>query len=149
MRFGREPNSTQAREIIACLQQGRLFYEAAESSPLEIKPLQQYYGMIGFAKALITAKSLQSLATMKKSHGVRDISKENSQIANLTIHLDRDGTFQEFNDVVAPLTRLVYVDNTNKSCVIKTPSTGSTDLVWSSRCAKFLVACLVSTLFIA
>src|SRR5437764_2447993 len=128
MRYGREISSTRAREIIVCLQQGRLLYEAAETSPLEIRPLQQFYGMIGFARALVTAKSLQSLATMKKSHGVRDISKDNALVADLTVHIDRDGTFQEFNDVVAPLTRLRYVDNTNKSCVINIPSTGSKDL---------------------
>jgi len=128
MRFGREPSSTRAREIIACLQQGRLFYEAAETSPLEIKPLQQFYGMVGFAKALVTAKSLQSLATLKQSHGVRDVSENNARIVDLTVHIDRDGTFQEFNDVVAPLTRLAYVDNSNKSCVVNTPSTTSQDL---------------------
>jgi hypothetical protein len=128
MRFGREPSTTRAREIIACLQQGRLFYEAAETSPLEIKPLQQFYGMIGFAKALVTAKSLQSLATLKKSHGVRDVSKENARIADLTVHIDRDGTFQEFNDVVAPLTRLRYVNNAYKSSLVNIPSTSSQDL---------------------
>jgi YaaC-like protein len=85
--------------------------------------------MIGFAKALVTAKSLRSLATMKKSHGVRDISKENARIADLNVHIDRDGTFQEFNDLVAPLTRLRYVDNANKGCVINIPSNGSKDLV--------------------
>ena len=60
MSFGREPSTALAREISACLQQGRLLYEAAGSLPLEIRPLQQFYGMVGFAKALITAKSLRS-----------------------------------------------------------------------------------------
>ena len=59
-RFGREPSTTLAREIIACLLQGRLFYEAAVSSPLEIRPLQQFYGMIGFSKALIVSSQLKS-----------------------------------------------------------------------------------------
>ena len=128
MRFGREPSSSIAREISACLQQGRLFYEAAESSPLEIKPLQQFYGMVGFAKALVTAKSLQSLSTLKHSHGIRDVSAGNSQISDLRLHIDSAGTFQEFNDVVAPLTRLCYVDNSTKSCTINLPSSSSADL---------------------
>src|SRR6266403_1619308 len=80
MRFGREPSSSNAREISACLQQGRLFYEAAESSPLEIRPLQQFYGMVGFAKAFVLAQSLQFLSTLKRSHGIRDVSEGNSRI---------------------------------------------------------------------
>jgi len=102
MRFGREPSSSRAREISACLQQGRFFYQAAESSPLEIRPLQQFYGMIGFAKASVTAKSLDSLSTLKPSHGLRDISAVNSRIADLSVQIEREGTFQKFNDVVAP-----------------------------------------------
>jgi len=47
-RFGREPSTSVAREIAACLQQGRLFYEAAAASPLEIRPLQLFlwYGRV-------------------------------------------------------------------------------------------------------
>jgi hypothetical protein len=37
---GREPSAAIARDITACLQQGRLFYEAAADAPLEIRPLQ-------------------------------------------------------------------------------------------------------------
>ena len=49
-RFGREPSTSVAREIAVCLQQGRLFYEAAAASPLEIKPLQMFYGMVAFLR---------------------------------------------------------------------------------------------------
>jgi hypothetical protein len=128
MRFGREPSSSRAREISACLQQGRLFYQAAESSPLEIRPLQQFYGMIGFAKAAVTAKSLDSLSTLKPSHGLRDISTVNSRIAELSVQIERAGTFQKFNDVVAPLTRLCYIDNSTKNRTISLPSTSSSRL---------------------
>jgi hypothetical protein len=128
MRFGREPSSSNAREISACLQQGRLFYEAAESSPLEIRPLQQFYGMVGFAKALVIADKLQSLSTLKQSHGIRDVSLGNARIADLCVHIDRGGTFQSFNDVVAPLTRLCYIDNSTKNCTVSLPSAGSSKL---------------------
>jgi YaaC-like Protein len=128
LRFGREPSSSIAREISACLQQGRLFYEAAQSSPLEIRPLQQFYGTVGFAKALITAQSLTSLLTLKPSHGIRDVSAGNSQIADLRLHVDRAGTFQEFNNVVAPLTRLRYIDNSTNNRSVNLPSTASRDL---------------------
>jgi hypothetical protein len=35
---GRAPSTAKAHEITSCLQQGRLFYEAAAASPLEIRP---------------------------------------------------------------------------------------------------------------
>jgi hypothetical protein len=117
-RFGRVPSSSRAREIAACLQQGRLFYEAAASSPLEIRPLQQFYGMVGFAKALIVAKRLDSLATLRPAHGLTDVSSGNSRIAELKLRIELSGTFQEFNDVIAPLTRLQLSDMVNKSRAI-------------------------------
>jgi hypothetical protein len=128
MRFGREPSSSLAREISACLQQGRLFYEAASSSSLEIRPLQQFYGMVGFARALVIAQSLQSLSTLKPSHGIRDVSAGDSRIADLRVHVDRAGTFQEFNDVVAPLTRLCYIDASTNNRTVSLPSSDSSKL---------------------
>jgi hypothetical protein len=128
MRFGREPSSSIAREISACLQQGRLFYEAAESSSLEIRPLQQFYGMVGFARALVLAQRLQSLSTLRPSHGIRDVSAGNSRIADLKVHVDRAGTFQEYNDVVAPLTRLCYIDYATNNRTVSLPSSDSSKL---------------------
>lgn len=127
-RFGREPSSSIAREIVACLQQGRLFYEAAATSPLEIRPLQQFYGMVGFAKALIVASKLSSLATLRQTHGLKDVSASNSRIAELKLKIDQSGTFQEFNDVVAPLTRLGLIDVVNKSRALYFPSAKSDKL---------------------
>src|SRR5713226_569758 len=86
-RFGREPSTSTAREIAACLQQGRLFYEAAASSPLEIRPLQLFYGMVGFSKALVIAHDLRSLSTLRHAHGLKDISAENSRIPELRLRV--------------------------------------------------------------
>jgi hypothetical protein len=124
-RFGREPSSSITREIIACLQQGRLFYEAAASSPLEIRPLQQFYGMVGFSKAIVVASQLRSLSTLRPAHGLRDISAGNSRIADLRLRIENAGTFQEFNDVVATLTRLCYIDNATRWRAISLPSAKS------------------------
>lgn len=46
----RTPSTTIASGISTCLQQGRFFFEAAENSPLEIKPLQVFYGVVIFLK---------------------------------------------------------------------------------------------------
>lgn len=119
-RFGRQPSSSIAREIAACLLQGRLFYEAASSSPLEIRPLQQFYGMVGFSKAIVVAKYVRSLATLHHAHGLLDISANNSRIADLALRIQGTGTFQEFNDAIAPLTRLCYIDSqtTNQAILL-------------------------------
>jgi hypothetical protein len=87
-----------------------LFYEAAERSPLEIAPLQLFYGMVGFSKALIMASGSRSLAALKPSHGISDVSAPASRVADLRLKIGRNGTFQEFNDVAAKLTRVCYMD---------------------------------------
>jgi len=109
--FGREPSTSLAREIASCLQQGRLFYEAAASSPLEIRPLQLFYGMVGFAKALVIARNQHPLSTLTPSHGLKDISQGNSKIADLRLKILGRGTFQDFNDVASDLSRLRYADS--------------------------------------
>src|SRR5690348_14472239 len=124
-RFGREPSTAIAREIAACLQQGRLFYEAAAHSPVEIRPLQMFYGMVGFAKAVIVAHGLRSLSTLRRGHGVRDVSPNNCRIADLRAHIDQNGTFHEFNNVVASLTRLSYPDPQIGSATVPVPSATS------------------------
>jgi len=40
---GRTPSTSIAREVATCLQQGRLFFQAAEASALEIRPLLLFY----------------------------------------------------------------------------------------------------------
>src|SRR5215475_13923116 len=102
-RIDKTPSTEIAREIIACLQQGRLFYEAAAHSPLEIRPLQQFYGMTGLARALAIARECRSLSTLCQAHGLKDISAHNSRIEDLTVAIQNRGTFLEFNSVVRQL----------------------------------------------
>jgi len=102
---GRTPSTKVAREIAICIQQGRMFFETASTSPIETRPLQLFYGMVGFAKALTIAKNMKSLETLNQSHGLRDISEQNSKIENLCAKINGKGTFQQFNDIVAPMNR--------------------------------------------
>ncbi|MCG2665311.1 YaaC family protein [Bradyrhizobium sp. GCM10023182] len=57
---GRMPSTEIARDIAACLQQGRLFFDIAASAQLQVQPLQIYYGIVGFSKAIILARNLLS-----------------------------------------------------------------------------------------
>ncbi len=128
VRTGRTPSTQIAREIAACLQQGRLLYEAAQQSPVEIRPLQQFYGMVGFGKALILARRVVSLAQLPPAHGVSDASGMGCRIADLTVRVNTAGTFQEFNDVVKSLTRLCYYDNATRPWALYQQSASSQQL---------------------
>ena len=107
--LGMELNSEVARGATVCLQHGRLYFEAAEKSPLEIKPLLIFYGIINYAKALIIARSLSKIETLPQSHGLSDKSSQISKLEKLTVKIKEEkGTFQQFNDSVCKLDCVDY-----------------------------------------
>ncbi|RDK04615.1 YaaC family protein [Paraburkholderia lacunae] len=126
---GWHPNAEQARELSACIRQGRLFYETASTAPLEIKPLQLFYGMVAFAKALVLASDRhQRLGTMVGSHGLTDCSAANSRLSDLCVLIRGRGTFSAFNDVVSRLNRLCYFGVGSHPMSIVLPCANSADL---------------------
>jgi len=108
---GRKPSAGIAREIAVCIQQGRLFFEAAAAAPIQIKPLQIYYGVVAFAQAVIVATKCSSLSTLARAHGLTDITQDDVGVEGLALRVEKYGTFQEFNDAIAPLGRIWYYDN--------------------------------------
>lgn len=108
---GHKPSAGTARDIAVCIQQGRLFFEAAAEAPIQIKPLQIYYGVIAFAQAVIVATKCCSLSTLARAHGLKDNTQDNAGIEGLALRVENSGTFQEFNDAIAPLGRIWYFDN--------------------------------------
>jgi YaaC-like Protein len=132
--IGRTPSTTAARDIAACLQQGRIFFEIASTAPLQVKPLQLYYGMVGFAKAIILAREgRSSIATLAQSHGLKEISDSNARIEDMTLQFLGNGLFAEFNDTVAALGRLFYYDERGSFRQIAKPFDLSAPLT-DSRC---------------
>lgn len=105
---GREPSTKIAKEITLCLQQGRLFYEAAARAPLQIKPLLIFYGILGFSKALIVARNFRKLETLDQRHGVKDTSRQNATLQELQVKVLDKGTFQLFNDTVCQFDRIHF-----------------------------------------
>ncbi|WP_409014996.1 YaaC family protein [Caballeronia sp. LP006] len=96
---GWRPNLEQARGIAACLRQGRLFFEAARRSPLEIRPLELYYGSSAYAKALVLSSDRTlRLDSLEQSHGVADKSPHNARLGDLVVQINGKGTFAQFND---------------------------------------------------
>jgi YaaC-like Protein len=107
---GRALNAGAAREIAICIQQGRLYFEAAAGAPIQIKPLLIYYGIVSFAQAIIVARTGNSLSTLKRAHGLTDTTQPNASVESLQLRVESNGTFQEFNDTIAPLGRIWYYD---------------------------------------
>jgi len=107
--FGREPNAKVGRDIAVSIQQGRLFFEQAEDSPIEIRPLLVYYGVLSFARALIGAIKNVELSTLERGHGLKDVGAPTS-IEKLATTVQEKGTFQEFNNAIAPLSRYFFFD---------------------------------------
>lgn len=108
---GRTPSASIAREIAVCIQQGRLFFETAALAPIQIKPLQIYYGVVAFAQAIIVARNGHSLSTLARAHGLTDVTSLDASVEELALRVENNGTFQEFNDAIAPLGRIWYFDS--------------------------------------
>lgn len=140
LRTGRELSTSRAREITACIQQGRQFFEAAPKSPLEIRPLVQFYGMLGFARALVISRRGVSLSTLSKGHGVRDISAPDARIAELRVRLEAHGTFAEFNDEVAALNRVCFFAADTQPTSLSIPCAPSSALVGFELTLKDILA---------
>lgn len=116
---GRTPSSATANEIAVCIQQGRLFFEAASVAPLPIRPLQVHYGIIGFAKAIMLARRLISLSTLKPSHGLTDATADNVKIEQLAVRVEREGTFPNFNDTIGAMGRISTFSHSMPQAAIK------------------------------
>jgi hypothetical protein len=106
--LGLDINSTVATGATVCLQHGRLYFEAAEKSPLEIKPLLIFYGIMNYAKALVIARNLMKIEALPRSHGLNDKSSQTSKLEELTVKMGKEGTFQQFNDSVRKLDCIDY-----------------------------------------
>lgn len=109
-----------------------MFYERASDTPLEIRPLLLYYGLVAFTKALVVATKLQPLSTLRHAHGLTDASPHGCRLRDLRLSIDSAGTFQEFNDVVAPLSRFCYFGADMRPTAAHIPSANTKDL--TGRC---------------
>lgn len=107
--FGFEASAVVARDITVALQQGRLFFEQAQASPIQIRPLLVYYGVLSFARAVTMGTQNIALVGIVPSHGISDNGTPTS-IENLSLIVRKNGTFQQFNDAIAPLSRLHYIE---------------------------------------
>lgn len=98
--LGREPSAEVSKGVAVCIQQGRMFFESASNAAMEIRPLLLYYGMMAFAKSVVSGRGLRHLATLSQKHGLSDVSLQTARLSELSVKVGSGGTFQEFNDVI-------------------------------------------------
>ena len=94
-RHGGELSAGKADEIIAHLQQARQYFQSAGSAGILAGPLEQYYGVLAFARAIILYREpRQREATLKRSHGLEAVLPGDGGPEDIQIKVTQ-GTFQE------------------------------------------------------
>ena len=113
--LGFELSAEKANQICACLQQGRLYFEAAGDAAWEIKPLLVYYGVAVFSVAVVLTRTKQKLESLPQNHGISDVSEANARLEDLTAKIEeKTGIFHEMNDVFRPLEKLILHSDKEK-----------------------------------
>lgn len=136
---GRAPNARKARDIATFVQQGRMFFEAADEAAIEIRPLILYYGMMAFAKAIIIARTPANIEALPQRHGLSDTSEQTSLLKDLSLRIEQGGTFQQFNDVIAQKEGVRYIVKTH-SKFHPTPSAESAALSGQALTLKTILS---------
>jgi len=139
--LGFELSADKANQICTCLQQGRLFYEAAENAPWEIKPLLVYYGLVAFSTAVTLVRTKSKLEMLPQSHGLSDNSKNDTNMENLIVKVEeKRGTFHEMNEVFRCLERLILRLDYLTTVKLPCPGSTSTELTNKTMTLKEIMA---------
>ncbi len=70
-RHKRQLNAGKAREIIAHFEQGQQYFTSAQDAGALAGPLEQYYGILAFARGLVLFLTPEIRETgLKKAHGL-------------------------------------------------------------------------------
>jgi uncharacterized glyoxalase superfamily protein PhnB len=92
---GGELSAGKADEIIAHLQQARQYFQSAEAAGVLAGPLEQYYGVLAFSRAIVLYRQpRQREAALKRSHGLEATLRSGGGAEAIEITVT-DGTFHE------------------------------------------------------
>jgi hypothetical protein len=97
-RHGGELNAGKAKEVIANFEQAQQYFESARTAGVLAGPLEQYYGVLSFARGLIlylTPKARE--ANLTKGHGIGEYLPEDGPLEGMRLTV-QSGTFDEFLD---------------------------------------------------
>ena len=100
-KHGRQPNAARIQDITANFVQAREYFHNAANSAITVRPLLQYYGVLGLARGVILMQSSNKGAeALKPSHGLEPkgwastLSNGIKDFGKITVAI-RSGTFSE------------------------------------------------------
>lgn len=112
------PEEGKAVEIISHLEQARQYFRSADTAGPLAGPLEQYYGVLAFARAIILYRNADMReAELKGSHGLRArLRTAESPIEDITLKIE-GGTFDELLDASGNV-ELAALDDHNLGAMI-------------------------------
>lgn len=88
-------------EIISHLEQGRQYFRSAEQAGVLAGPLEQYYGVLAFSRAIVLYRDAHMReADLEKSHGLTARLPDSGQLEGITIRVVA-GTFDQLLSATA------------------------------------------------
>jgi hypothetical protein len=97
-RHGAELSAGKAREVIANLEQAQQYFESARTAGVLAGPLEQYYGVLSFARGLVLYLTPRTReANLTKGHGLGEHLPEDGPLEGMRLTIQA-GTFDEFLD---------------------------------------------------
>jgi len=134
-RHGRDLSAAKAKEIISHLEQARQYFTSAQSAGVLAGPLEQYYGVLAFSRAIILYLNPSLRETsLKPGHGLHAHLPSDGSVEDIQLEV-RGGTFDELLDATGNFELATYDDHTagimipNLKQAVRTlprPPTGST-----------------------
>jgi hypothetical protein len=89
----------KALEVISHLEQGRQYFQSASLAGTLAGPLEQYYGVLAFARAVVLYRSAKSReATLKSGHGLKAIFHSEGTLGATCLQVT-SGTFSDLLEV--------------------------------------------------
>jgi hypothetical protein len=111
----------KAAEIISHLQQGQQYFRSAESAGVLAGPLEQYYGVLALARAIILYRVPRIReANLKRGHGLKaQLPEKSGTLENITLKIE-DGSFNELLEATGNIELTVLDEhNLNTSMIPK------------------------------
>lgn len=109
-RHGLELSRGKAIEIISHLDQARQYFTSAASAGVLAGPLEQYYGVLAFSRAitLYLTPSLRE-TSLKPGHGLKAILPSEGSIEDIQLKIER-GTFDELLEATRNMELATFED---------------------------------------
>lgn len=112
-RHDRELNAGKAKEIISHLDQARQYFTSAESAGVLAGPLEQYYGVLAFARAIVLYRNpCIRESGLQKKHGLRATLAGDVKIEDIQLKVER-GTFDELLNSTSNVSLAAYEELVN------------------------------------